>query len=556
MNNPVFIPSTPRRQAPQGPGPAQPPLYPVTQPAPAPPPVAPPPSVTQPAAMNMNALGLAAQQATLNMNALAQASATAAQAQAAGGMNLSALAASAATAGPTGWAGLSQAGQAQAARVDAQKKQAAQMAALAEAAIPTAQLVTTADVGDVKGATIDRARAQMEDEAKATKEAEDLDRARRLIDKEYDYRRQKEEEAKKLRDEDNKAAEARKAQTSGGDQALSTTDPFLRKAQQDANQAARAKEEAGRVDRARRGIDPEYAKQAATMDVRRGVGQAQVGAMAAQQAGVPGAGAVGNVLQGAQMGASVGGPAGAAVGAAAAAGLELKKTIEGVAESAGEFGKAIAAGDVGAFHREIANAAKQIPLFGEGIAKQVNLVTGVNAALAAEADRIKGFSAALSMNAARIDVERTQRDMDRAQRFGPELMAAQNSAARAEEQMYELQIKYLPTIARFAEVGMKMMEQAVDFLSKQLDANVRLAEILSTLPGLPPQVRDMVNNLRRLVQNTDPNAEAFEADDFTTQLLNTVAPFMANQEERDRAQRLRQQEADERQARGELFPNL
>lgn len=410
---------------------------------------------------------------------------------------------------------------------------------------PTAPLAMPESETLQKATETAKALGDMQREQEAKLAAEHYDAARRGVDLEYDYRRQKEEEAKRLREEDKKAGEARKDQSTIEPLALSTTDPFLRQAQQQTNAAAQSKEEAKRVDAARRSIDPEYAKAAQGADVSKALGKAGQYAGAAAQAGVPGAGAAGNILSGAMTGAQLGGPAGAAAGAIIAGANEINKALADAAKEAGKFGVAVASHDAEAFGRQLLDLAKKVPFAGEAVSAMGGAAIDVSNALTAEARRLSQFSGTLAVAAAEIDVQRTMRDLDRGERNAPALVAQMQAREEINQRIEDLLDKFLPTLTQMIIKMMDYLQRQIDLGEAVLQAGLAQLDAVEELlrkfeVQLPQQVRNIRDLLRQIANNTAANQEEREGTDFTAQLreaARALGDIDAVRETRERATR-------------------
>ncbi len=267
------------------------------------------------------------------------------------------------------------------------------------------------------------------------------------------------------------------------------------------------------------------------------LGTAQRVAFTAQRAGIPGAEAAGQIFQSAQTGMQLGGPAGAAIGAAIAVGTERKKQLEEAAAAAAKFGQSIASTDTEGAARGMVELAKKIPIFGEGFAKGANLVLDVSQSLSAEARRLSGYNAGLAVQSAMIDVRNTFRDIDRANRFAPELLAAQRADDQLQRTVADLQMKYLPMVANACVVGLKYIEFNAVLLDNILQANIKLGELMAQLPGINLLARPILDRLQQIANNTEREEVPFNADDFAVQLLNSTDRLDVSRAEEDRRAR-------------------
>ncbi len=284
----------------------------------------------------------------------------------------------------------------------------------------------------------------------------------------------------------------------------------------------RMQDQAG-IDRARRQIDPAYARrkdaeedQAALAARRARAGDVAKGAFIAQQAGVPGAGAVAGV-SGALAAA---GPIGAIVAAADMAG----KAVAGAVETVGKWAGAMAGLELKTQDviRGFSDLASNVPIIGGILGAFGNTIAGLMDGLDKTTKRLAQYSPELATQQAQFEVASILRDIKRAQELGPQLLEFNQRKFEMDQRLQDIQQKLIEKLIPFLEDILPAVEDllpqlavAVEILAKILIAVAKTPSMLAELSGMGILMRATADSTAETAKNTR-KAEAHV--DFTADL--------------------------------------
>lgn len=294
------------------------------------------------------------------------------------------------------------------------------------------------------------------------------------------------------------------------------------------------------LDQARRQLDPTFAKRKeeeaqkkADSDTTR---NATFTAMALGAAGMPGlaripamyatgrqvGSQVGNMMGAAPgMGAAIGGPVGAVV---AAVQYAMDKVREGI-EAAFRIGGAMLSLDPDRLARGFADLVSKVPLLGGLMGAAAHGVLDFADAIHSTAQRLSAYSGILASQLAQQDIIRIQRDIFRAQQFGPQIAAAENVRFAFEQRLENFMDRHMPTMLTIATAILDAVSDLIDLPGRVNRFMVeRVADVIEAINTVVPGnlLDDVVKELREIAANTDPNQFNPNAgtDPFMDELLN------------------------------------
>lgn len=386
----------------------------------------------------------------------------------------------------------------------------------------------------------ERAKDKMRREA----EAEAIDKARRLADPWHALVRDQEEKAKEER-------ARRAAERAEGPPIKAEIVKDKGWAAEQARKDMAREEESRRakelLENERRRIDPVYAQKRAEEEAKEAakrhqkevdsayhsIQKATFGAMALGAAGMPGlaripagyatgmeVGMMAERVTGASAGSlsGVGGIAGAVIGAVK---YVMDKMVEMI-QGAFKVGAAMISFDPERFTRGMADLVSKVPLVGGLFGALAHGVLDLGDAVRSTAQRLSVYSAQLSTQLAQQEVVRIQRDIFRAQRFGPQIAAAENARFRFEQKVEDFLDKYAPIFLGIAEKLLDFVAKIVDFpdLISRFAAE-QIANVLQAFNAIFPGnfFGAVIQQLRRIAQNTDPEFQPGQEDPFIQELI-------------------------------------
>lgn len=384
---------------------------------------------------------------------------------------------------------------------------------------------------DPAQATAKAAKEAMEKDAKKR----EVDLLRRQIDPAYRIRKEQEEFEAQQRAAQKAEREARRAEGPPIKAEIVKDKGWaLEQAKRDMeNEQARKLQ-----DQARREIDPGYAKKKDEEDERRrqreenaersqlaqratftamALGQAGMGGLAKIPAGFAAGmqgGAAATKMTGIPGLEALGGPAGAIT---AAVKLAIDKLTEGI-QAAFKIGAAIVSFDADRLARGFADLATKVPLVGGLMGALGHGILDLSDSIANTAQHLSQYNGALATQLANYEVEQINRDIRRAQQFGPEIMAAMESRQEFQRKLNEFMDRYTPMFLKIAEKCLAALTSLMDapaaiqaFVLEQIAG---MLEVFSAmLPG--DWLRGVIAHLRTIARNTDPASN----DDANTDTL-------------------------------------
>lgn len=130
----------------------------------------------------------------------------------------------------------------------------------------------------------------------------------------------------------------------------------------------------------------------------------------------------------------------------------------------GGLAGSIAALDIRGFSRQLTFATSQIPYVGEYLGLFTMALTGAIDGINDTADRFSRFSPDLAVTDANIRVERILRDLENAQRLGPQLAGFRQRQEDVRQRTEDLLLDILPRIIPIVERGLDYAETGVAVL--------------------------------------------------------------------------------------------
>ena len=365
---------------------------------------------------------------------------------------------------------------------------------------------------------IEEARLQV-DPAFAAKKQEDaaaLDRKQESQAEREERRREKEAERQEQRRQ--REAERNRPHDQGW-------------AMERAREAEQRRREQQQIEQARRILDPVFAKKKdedeAAAGQRQRIQTASLGAMALGAAGMPGlakipagyaigaqAGqAVSQVSQNLGFGAmAAAGPVGGIVGAVTGAVKLVMDKIEEAMKAAFKIGGAMISFDPDRFARGMADLVGKVPLVGGLMGGLAHGILDLSDAIGHTAERLAQYNGALATQIAQFEVIRIQRDINRANQFGPQIMAANEARFRFQQKLEDLIDRFTPMFLKIAETLLDMVSALADlpgtlqgFMTGHVATLLEGMQAIAQTIGLNPAwLSEAIRQLRTVANNTAP----------------------------------------------------
>lgn len=291
------------------------------------------------------------------------------------------------------------------------------------------------------------------------------------------------------------------------------------------------------LEQAKRQLDPAYAKKkdedAAKKSDSETTQKATFAAMALGAGGMPGlaripamyatgrqvGAAVGQMAGAAPgLGASVGGPIGAVIGVV---GYVMEKLREGI-QQAFKVGAAMISFDPDKLARGFADLIGKVPLVGGLMGGLAHGILDLGDAVHSTAQRLSAYSGQLAMQLAQQEIVRIQRDIRRAQEFGPQIAAAENARFEFENKVNRFMDKYTPMFLRIAERLLDMVSGIMEFPDRLHAAFAeQVANVLEVIDNIFPGnvFKNIIDALREIAKNTNKEPDLNLEDQFVQELL-------------------------------------
>lgn len=180
------------------------------------------------------------------------------------------------------------------------------------------------------------------------------------------------------------------------------------------------------------------------------------------------------------------GPAGAVLAAVQIAMQKLSEGITGVFKMAAAVGSL----DPDKMSRGLADMAEKIPIVGMLLGPLAHGILDLSDSVMQTAKRLAEYSGPLAAQQAMIEIRHLQRDIERAQTFGPQIMQAVEARYQFEEKIQDFLNENFPLI-------LQMMEDGLGLLKDNLPTMIELLQLLKD--GMPAMV-----NLSKLLVITNP----------------------------------------------------
>lgn len=147
----------------------------------------------------------------------------------------------------------------------------------------------------------------------------------------------------------------------------------------------------------------------------------------------------------------------------------LIRNTTGLTRQFGGLAGSIAALDINSFSRQLTFATSQIPYVGEYLGLFTMALTGAIDGINDTADRFSRFSPDLAVTDANIRVERILRDIENAQRLGPQLAGFRQRQEEVRQRAEDLLLDILPQLIPLAERGLDYAETMVAMMESVND---------------------------------------------------------------------------------------
>ena len=326
--------------------------------------------------------------------------------------------------------------------------------------------------------------------------------------------------------------------------AVTAANPAMQRALEDMQRATLARE----TEAARRQIDPRYDAARRDEEVRRaGQEQQRKDQETTQQIVKTGGTALAfsaaagvkssPVATGALTGLAVGGPYGAIVGAAIGAVQEFREGMEHQAQRVGNFALAVASFDAPRFAAGIVELTSSIPIVGGAVSKIGMFFLDLSEAVHGTAINLARYSGDLAAQQARFRVADILRDIDRAERFAPDIMKAEEERFKLLQAVKDLQDKLLPPVLRLLTEALPAIKQIVDGIvpiftalsSIGVDGGtiVRALALLSPITAIPMLIGLIRGDVANINANMEAALRAMDATGSLTQFLQSTLPASA-----------------------------
>ncbi len=231
--------------------------------------------------------------------------------------------------------------------------------------------------------------------------------------------------------------------------------------------------------------------------------------------------AVGGVVAGVALAA-----VGAGVIAFGAAGEAVNGGLKGLA-AVNNFGVMAINNDVRGFSRSVADSAKSIPLLGAGASAAAHSLLNLEEAAEQLGKRYAQFNGAIAIQQVEGESKRFFRDMDRANKFEPDITGLMKSQQNFEAEISKLLDRFLPPLAAIASALLDLVTDLVKMLDPfvktmlELVKNVSLKIAEWTFEGPDGFFRRMAQAIARALQDNAP----VNGDNFMRELEESVRQF-------------------------------
>ena len=221
-------------------------------------------------------------------------------------------------------------------------------------------------------------------------------------------------------------------------------------------------------------------------------------------------------------------PVGAVVGAAIALGQQVSAAAAEAITTIGRFGAVVATIDGDGLAREFAVLGSKLPIVGVQMEALGGAVSSVIHGLDATAQRLASWNPQLLETQINNQLRDMFRDMERAERLGPDLARYAESRQNLKEQLEDIEERILsrlvPIVTRLLEAASVMVndvERVLDFLGSINESLGPLAPIIS---GPIPSLLGAISRNTRPRDPTDDGREVVRplADLFSARPLEHV----------------------------------
>jgi hypothetical protein len=236
--------------------------------------------------------------------------------------------------------------------------------------------------------------------------------------------------------------------------------------------------------------------------------------------GLPGAGLLGALATGGPLGI-----AGAAVGM-------FTSTIQKATSAAGNFAVAALSFNGSQIARSIFDLAGNIPVVGGIISGFGNAVLGAGDAMRGLAERLSAYNPGLAVTLAMQEVRQVFRDMERANRLGPDLARAVETRRQFEEKLEDLILQYAPQIIQMLELIFKALGAAVDSVGEAFNRMESVRRIFqnAVAPGFS-NITSATDSIRqvlgRMGQRLEDDSMVDQVEQWTQFLLGDLSAAVA-----------------------------
>jgi hypothetical protein len=240
----------------------------------------------------------------------------------------------------------------------------------------------------------------------------------------------------------------------------------------------------------------------------------QAAQIATASGGIGGSIAGSSTARNAMMGFQMGGPMGAAIGAGVGVVQDFTDWVGKAADEAKHLAVAVVSFDSQKLGRGLVDLTERVPIAGKAIGWLGHTLFDLSDSINNTAKKLSQYSGPLAAQQAQLEVRRTLRDIDRANRFGPDLARAVESRDRMDRALEKISDKYLPQIveavASGLEIGQMLLKMAEIAMQQGQDAGQRFLAVLAQfVPGgqqvaeLLPAIFQQILRIRRQTEELD-----------------------------------------------------
>jgi methyl-accepting chemotaxis protein len=213
----------------------------------------------------------------------------------------------------------------------------------------------------------------------------------------------------------------------------------------------------------------------------------------------------GKAATGAIQGFAAGGPEGAIVGALVGKAQEIRDEFDKVFTTIGDFSKSIISFDASAFERGVVELTDNIPVVGGAVKRFGAFVLDMADAVERSAKHLSQYSGDLAAQQAQFEARTILRDVARAQRLGPDLVAANEARFQLENKVQNFMDATVPLLLRLLTLILEGINTGGVVADKTLEVAQKTAEILRDLVpnigNLRSGAQNAVNNIGRIRQS-------------------------------------------------------